>query len=173
MGSLTFISPEEKPLALDIQSLANRLVRLDISEPSRILECVLAQSTLFERVKARQRDDLHLLVLRETIEALSSLRISREQYRASWAPSYQSSIKMDQFEALYGRVKLIQERLHTTQSRNKNYADHKKYHADMSHALDYSTVQLDESLGYEEEPIAIVDRQVCQLTSKKISVVKV
>ncbi|XP_070042723.1 uncharacterized protein [Nicotiana tomentosiformis] len=33
-----------------------------------------------------------------------------------------------------------------------------KYHADRSHVLDYSTVQLDESLGYEEEPVAIVDR---------------
>ncbi|XP_070036966.1 uncharacterized protein [Nicotiana tomentosiformis] len=35
-----------------------------------------------------------------------------------------------------------------------------KYHADRSHVLDYSTVQLDESLGYEEEPVAIVDRQL-------------
>ena len=34
MGSLAFISAEERPLALDIQSLANKLVRLDISEPS-------------------------------------------------------------------------------------------------------------------------------------------
>ncbi|XP_070032095.1 uncharacterized protein [Nicotiana tomentosiformis] len=48
-----------------------------------------------------------------------------------------------------------------------------KYHADMWHVLDYNTVQLDESLGYEEELVAIVDRQVHQLRSKKISVVKV
>ncbi|XP_070035013.1 uncharacterized protein [Nicotiana tomentosiformis] len=48
-----------------------------------------------------------------------------------------------------------------------------KYHADKSHVLDYSTVQLDESLSYEEEPIAIVDMQVRQLRSKKISMVKV
>ncbi|XP_070035495.1 uncharacterized protein [Nicotiana tomentosiformis] len=48
-----------------------------------------------------------------------------------------------------------------------------KYHADRSHMLDYITVQLDESLGYEEEPVAIVDKQVGQLRSKKISVVKV
>ncbi|XP_070041193.1 uncharacterized protein [Nicotiana tomentosiformis] len=48
-----------------------------------------------------------------------------------------------------------------------------KYHDDRSHVLDYSTVQLDESLGYEEEPVAIVDRQVRQLRSKKISAVKV
>ncbi|XP_070035602.1 uncharacterized protein [Nicotiana tomentosiformis] len=56
IGSLAFISVEERPLALDIQSLANRIVRLDILEPSQILACVVAQL-----------DDLHLLVLRETV----------------------------------------------------------------------------------------------------------
>nr|XP_016508123.1 PREDICTED: RNA-directed DNA polymerase homolog [Nicotiana tabacum] len=34
MGCLAFILVEERPLALDIQYLANRLVRWDISEPS-------------------------------------------------------------------------------------------------------------------------------------------
>ncbi|XP_070047507.1 uncharacterized protein [Nicotiana tomentosiformis] len=67
MGSLAFISAEERPLALDIQSLANKLVRLDISEPSRILPCVVAQSSLLEQIKARQFDDPHLLVLREMV----------------------------------------------------------------------------------------------------------
>nr|XP_033508356.1 uncharacterized protein LOC117273317 [Nicotiana tomentosiformis] len=38
-----------------------------------------------------------------------------------------------------------------------------------SHVLAYNTVQLDESLGYEKEPVAIVGRQVRQLKSKKIS----
>ncbi|XP_070046271.1 uncharacterized protein [Nicotiana tomentosiformis] len=42
-----------------------------------------------------------------------------------------------------------------------------------SHVLAYNTVQLDESLGYEKEPVAIVGRQVRQLKSKKISAVKV
>ncbi|XP_070054674.1 uncharacterized protein [Nicotiana tomentosiformis] len=99
------------------------------------------------------------------------------------------------------KVKLIQERLHTTQSKQKSYADQKacdlsfmvrekvllnvspikgimrfgkkvhpvfhvsmlrRYHADWSHVLDYNMVQLDKSLGYKEEPIAIVDRQVRQ-----------
>ncbi|XP_070002922.1 large ribosomal subunit protein uL10-like [Nicotiana sylvestris] len=44
-----------------------------------------------------------------------------------------------------------------------------RYHADLSHVLDFSTIQLDESLGYEEEPVAIVARQVRQLRSKRIS----
>ncbi|XP_070050146.1 uncharacterized protein [Nicotiana tomentosiformis] len=65
MGSLAFFSAEERPL--DIQPLANRLVRLDISESNRVLACVVAQSSLFEQIMARQFDDPHLLVLRETV----------------------------------------------------------------------------------------------------------
>ncbi|XP_070004557.1 uncharacterized protein [Nicotiana sylvestris] len=49
----------------------------------------------------------------------------------------------------------------------------RRYHADLSHMLDFSTIQLDESLGYEKEPVAIVDRQDRQLRSKRISTVKV
>ncbi|XP_070012291.1 uncharacterized protein [Nicotiana sylvestris] len=49
----------------------------------------------------------------------------------------------------------------------------RKYHADFSHVLDFGTIQLDESLGYEEEPVAIIDRQDRQLRSKRISAVKV
>ncbi|XP_070013166.1 uncharacterized protein [Nicotiana sylvestris] len=49
----------------------------------------------------------------------------------------------------------------------------RRYHADISHMLDFSTIQLDESLGYEEEPVAIIDRQDRQLRSKRISTVKV
>ncbi|XP_070036997.1 uncharacterized protein [Nicotiana tomentosiformis] len=49
----------------------------------------------------------------------------------------------------------------------------RSYHADRFYVLDYNTVQLDEGLGYEEELVSILDRQVCKLRSKKISVVKV
>ncbi|XP_070046424.1 uncharacterized protein [Nicotiana tomentosiformis] len=35
----------------------------------------------------------------------------------------------------------------------------RRYHADLSYVQDFNTIQLDESLGYEEEPIAIVDRE--------------
>ena len=36
----------------------------------------------------------------------------------------------------------------------------RKYHGDPSHVLDFSTVQLDKDLSYEEEPITILNRQV-------------
>ncbi|XP_070007917.1 uncharacterized protein [Nicotiana sylvestris] len=127
----------------------------------------------------------------------------------SYNNNYQSN--RDGFEALYGRrchspigwfepgeaklygtdlvndalekVKMIQERLCTTQSKQMCYADQKahdvsfmvgeklsgvhlvfhmsilwRYHAGLSHVLYFSTIHLDESLDYVEEPVAIVDR---------------
>ncbi|XP_070049713.1 uncharacterized protein [Nicotiana tomentosiformis] len=76
MVSLAFILVEERPLALDIPSLANRLVRLDISEPSRVLACVITQSSLLEQIKARQFNDPHLMVLRETVLQGSAKEVS-------------------------------------------------------------------------------------------------
>ncbi|XP_070039584.1 uncharacterized protein [Nicotiana tomentosiformis] len=61
MGSLEFIPTMERPLAMDVQALTNRLVRLDISNPSRVLACIVAQSFLFECIKDRLYDDPHLL----------------------------------------------------------------------------------------------------------------
>ncbi|XP_070039411.1 uncharacterized protein [Nicotiana tomentosiformis] len=52
---------------MDVQDLSNRFVRLDIFDPSRVLACVVVRSLLFERIKARQYDDPHLLVLRYTV----------------------------------------------------------------------------------------------------------
>ena len=186
--------------------------------------------------------------------------------------SYQSSIQMAPYEALYGRrcrspvgwfepgearllgtdlvqdaldkVKIIQDRLRTAQSRQKSYADRKvrdiafmvgerillrvspmkgvmrfgkkgklspryigpfeilervgevayrlalppslsavhpvfhvsmlrKYHGDPSHVFDFSSVQLDKDLTYEEESVAILARQVRQLRSKSYTSVRV
>ncbi|XP_070046836.1 uncharacterized protein [Nicotiana tomentosiformis] len=67
MGSLAFISAWERPLDFDIQSLANRLMTLDITEPIRVIAYIVALSSLFERIKARQFDGPHLLVHRETM----------------------------------------------------------------------------------------------------------
>ena len=67
MGSLAYIPIGERPLALDVQALANQFVKLDVSEPSRVLACTVARSSLFERIRDRQDDDPHLLVLRDTV----------------------------------------------------------------------------------------------------------
>ncbi|XP_070040960.1 uncharacterized protein [Nicotiana tomentosiformis] len=49
----------------------------------------------------------------------------------------------------------------------------RRYHADLSYILDFSMIQLDESMGYEDEPVAIINRQVRQSRSKRIFAVKV
>ncbi|XP_070041058.1 uncharacterized protein [Nicotiana tomentosiformis] len=48
-----------------------------------------------------------------------------------------------------------------------------KYHKDRSNVLDFSTVHLDENLIYDEESVAILNRQVRKLRSKDIPYVKV
>ncbi|XP_070044821.1 uncharacterized protein [Nicotiana tomentosiformis] len=67
MGTLAYIPVGERPLALDVQAMANQFVRLDISEPNCVLACTIAGSSLFERIKDRQDDDPYLLVLRDTV----------------------------------------------------------------------------------------------------------
>ncbi|XP_070026006.1 uncharacterized protein [Nicotiana sylvestris] len=68
MVSLAYISVGERPLALDIRSLANLFVRLDVSELSRVLACTVARSSLLERICDRQYDDPHLCFLRDTLQ---------------------------------------------------------------------------------------------------------
>ncbi|XP_070032408.1 uncharacterized protein [Nicotiana tomentosiformis] len=68
MGSLAYLPVVERSLTKDVQALANQFVRLDISNNSRVLACVVAQSSLLERIKAHQFDDPHLLVLKDTVQ---------------------------------------------------------------------------------------------------------
>ncbi|XP_070046765.1 uncharacterized protein [Nicotiana tomentosiformis] len=68
MGSLAYLPIIERPLAMDVQALANQFVRLDVSQPSRVLVCVVAQSSLLKRTMARYFDDSHFLVLRDTVQ---------------------------------------------------------------------------------------------------------
>ncbi|XP_059306316.1 uncharacterized protein LOC132057727 [Lycium ferocissimum] len=49
----------------------------------------------------------------------------------------------------------------------------KKYHADGTYIVRWDSILLDENLTYEEEPIAILDRQVRKLRSKEIASMKV
>ncbi|XP_070040150.1 uncharacterized protein [Nicotiana tomentosiformis] len=55
-------------MALDVQTLANQFVRLDISEPTRVLACVVSRSCFYGRIRERQYDDPHLLVLKDTVQ---------------------------------------------------------------------------------------------------------
>ncbi|XP_070043083.1 uncharacterized protein [Nicotiana tomentosiformis] len=68
MDSLAFIPVGERPLAVDAQALANQPMRLDISESSRVLACVVSRSSLFDCIRERQYDDPHLLVLKDKVQ---------------------------------------------------------------------------------------------------------
>ncbi|XP_070031774.1 uncharacterized protein [Nicotiana tomentosiformis] len=68
LGSLAYLPVAERPLALDVQALANQFVKLDVSEPSRVLAGVVSQSSLYNHIRERQYDDPHLLVLKDTIQ---------------------------------------------------------------------------------------------------------
>ncbi|XP_070032611.1 uncharacterized protein [Nicotiana tomentosiformis] len=68
MGNLAYLLVAERPLAMYAQALANRFVRLDVSEPSRVLACVVAQFLLLVRVKASQFDNHQLLGLKDMVE---------------------------------------------------------------------------------------------------------
>ena len=49
----------------------------------------------------------------------------------------------------------------------------KRYHWDGKYIIRWDSVLLDENLSYEEEPVAILDRQVRKLRSREISSIKV
>ena len=49
----------------------------------------------------------------------------------------------------------------------------KRYHGDEDYIIKWDSIVLDKDLQYEEEPIAILDRDVCKLRTKEIKSVKV
>ncbi|XP_070021899.1 uncharacterized protein [Nicotiana sylvestris] len=68
IGSPAFLPIGEKPLVVDVQALANRFLRLDILETSRVLACVVSPSFLFKHIRERQYDDPHLVVLEDSVQ---------------------------------------------------------------------------------------------------------
>ena len=49
----------------------------------------------------------------------------------------------------------------------------KRYHGDGNYIIRWDLVLLDENLTYEEEPVAILDREVRKLRSREIASIKV
>ena len=48
----------------------------------------------------------------------------------------------------------------------------KRYHGDGNYVIRWDSILLDENLSYEEEPVAILDREVCKLRSREIVSIK-
>ncbi|XP_019246406.1 PREDICTED: uncharacterized protein LOC109226057 [Nicotiana attenuata] len=177
-------------------------------------------------------------IVEHVARCFNSQQMKYEYQRSGgFLQSYQSSIQMTLYGALYGRrcrfsvgwvkpkearllgidlvcdalekVKLIQECLRTVEYMQMSYANNKardvafmvcervllrvltmkgmirfkkssklsprlrKYYEDPSHVLDFSSVQLNKDLTYDEEPLATLDRHVRKLRSKNIRLVKV
>ena len=49
----------------------------------------------------------------------------------------------------------------------------KRYHGDGNYIIRWDSVLFDENLSYEEEPVAILDREVRKLRSREIASIKV
>ncbi|XP_017979884.1 PREDICTED: uncharacterized protein LOC108662808 [Theobroma cacao] len=95
------------------------------------------------------------------------------------------------------KICMICQRMLTAQSRQKFYVDNRrrdlefqvgdhvffkvsptkgimrKHNPDPSHVIRYETIQLNNDLTYEEQPVAMLDRPVKKLRSKEIALVKV
>lgn len=67
LGSLTFLRTEERPLALEVHSLAKLLIKLDISPSHSVLAFVEARSTLMDQIHAHQFDDDKLCAIRDKV----------------------------------------------------------------------------------------------------------
>ena len=68
MGSLEALSIEERPLARDVEILANSLVRLQISEQSDgMIAFIEARSSLVDQIRAHQFDDEKLCLIRDKV----------------------------------------------------------------------------------------------------------
>ncbi|XP_070032189.1 uncharacterized protein [Nicotiana tomentosiformis] len=141
MGSLDFILVGERSLDLDVQALDNMFVRLDILEYSRIAAYVISRSFLFECIKVHQYDDPHFLVLKDTVqhddakEATIGDNGVLSLHGRICIPNMDGlreliiedahSLRLlgtDLVRDSLEKVKNIQERLRTSQSRQKSYA---------------------------------------------------
>ncbi|XP_070054164.1 uncharacterized protein [Nicotiana tomentosiformis] len=168
---------------------------------SRVLACVVSRSSLYERIRERQYDDLHLLVLKDMIQhgdakeifirddgvlqmqgrlcvqnidglCLPMKGVMRFEKKRKLSPRYIGPFEiLERFGdvayklALPPSLSVVYPVFHVSVLQ--------KYHSDLSHILDFSSVQLDKDLTCVEEPVAMLDRQVQKLKSKKIALVKV
>ncbi|XP_070013670.1 uncharacterized protein [Nicotiana sylvestris] len=182
MGSLAYIPIRERPLAVDVQALANR---------------------------EHQYDDPHLFVFKDKVQHYDARDVTIGdqgvlRMQGQICVSNVDGLRLlgiDLVQDALDKVRVIEERLRTAQSRQKSYADRKrireetyelalppslssvhqvfhvsmlwKYIGDPSHVLYFSTAQLDGDMTYDVELVAILERLVRKLRSKDIASVKV
>ena len=67
MGSLAAVPESRRPLVREIESLADSLVRLDVSPPDRVVAHIEVRSSLDDEIRRRQFEDPALVEIRERV----------------------------------------------------------------------------------------------------------
>ncbi|XP_070040635.1 uncharacterized protein [Nicotiana tomentosiformis] len=198
MGILAHIVPPRRLLVEYMHRLEGTCVRFSVVNSKVFLACVQAKSSLVERIKATQYEDDRLCKYRDEALAGKSkdmivksngvLRMGDklcvldvdglrqtifEETRNSRYTIYPRSTKMyhdrKQFYWWEDRLTKLAHFLPV----KTTYDGVRKCISNSSQVHEVPTIPLDERLSYEEEPMAIVDRQVRKLWSKETVLVKV
>ena len=67
MGSLAHLQGYRRPLAREVQTLANDLMRLEVNEKGGFLACVEARSSFLDKIKGKQFTDEKLIRIRDKV----------------------------------------------------------------------------------------------------------
>ena len=61
MGSLAHLQVSRRPLAREVQTLDNDLMRLEVNEKRGLLACVEARSSFLDKIKGKKFNDEKLI----------------------------------------------------------------------------------------------------------------
>ena len=67
MGSLAHLQVSRRPLAREVQTLANDLMRLEVNEKGGLLACVEARSSFLDKIKGKRFDDEKLRRIQDKV----------------------------------------------------------------------------------------------------------
>ena len=67
MGSLSHLQASKRPLAREVQILANDLMRLEVNEKGGLLACVEARSSFLGKIKEKQFNDEKLIRIKDKV----------------------------------------------------------------------------------------------------------
>ena len=67
MGSLAHSQVSRRPLAREVQILANDLMRLEVNEKGEFLACVEARSSFLDKIKGKRGNDENLIRIRDKV----------------------------------------------------------------------------------------------------------
>ncbi|XP_069146058.1 uncharacterized protein [Solanum lycopersicum] len=150
MGSLSHLQISRRPLAREVRTLANDLIRLEVLEKGGFLACVEARSSFLDKIKGRQFIDEKLSRIREMV-----LR----------GEAKEAIIDEEGVLRIKGREKLL-----AAQNRQKEYADRTVKDLDF---MEGEQVLLKVSPMKRVMQFSKRDREIRKLRSREIASIKV